>query len=223
MNEGLTKFLATSCYSFGKDRDDHIVKLIKKGRAFTRKQIEDIIMVDRKSSKRIAQYALARLCRQERIKKKVYAPQLPSVYFVGKRPINIEHTLMINEVYCELLKQKSPGVTVEFKWSYSILDGIVFADAMVDIFIEPGRKDRKVVFIEIERCPSKRFNKPEQYQKIYDSDWTNEEWAVIKDRTAIFPTILVVTDFNPPIKSELNFIVASIDEIKKDVYSILRR
>lgn len=223
MNEGLTRFLSsasTNCYAFGKSRDDHIVKLIKRGRLFTRKQIEQVIMTNRKSSKRIAQHALKRLCEQERIKKKVFAPQLPTVYYVGKRPIHVDHTLLINEVYCSLLTQKPPGVTLEWEWSYLILGGKAIADAMFTIITGT---ERRVFFLEIERFAEKRFYKDSIYQSIYDADWVNEEWSVIKNNTAIFPTILVVTEDKLSIKGELNFIVASIEQVQKDVYGLIRR
>ena len=222
MNEHLNRFRGTNCVAYGKSRDDAITKLIRSGTAFTRQQIEQVMFPRRKSSKRIAQYALARLCKQERVKKWVRAPQLPTIYY-SRKPRQLDHVLLINEVYCALLTQRKSWYVIEWKWSYSILNGMVIADAMANIYTEPDRKGRKVAFIEVERNPSKRFNKPEQYQKVYDADWVDEEWAVIKDDTAIFPTILIVTDEIPPIKSELNFIVASIDEIRKDIYSILRR
>lgn len=222
MDESLQRFRGTNCVAYGKSRDEHITKLIRSGTAFTRQQIEQVIFPKRKSSKRIAQYALARLCKQERIKKWIRAPQLPTIYYLRK-PRQLDHVLLINEVYCALLTQKKSWHVVEWKWSYSILNGMVFADAMANIYTEPDRQGRRVIFIEVERNPSKRFNKPEQYQKVYDADWVQEEWSVIKDRTAIFPTILIVTDDAPAIKSELNFVVASIEDVKKDVYSILRR
>lgn len=219
MNAGIERFAGTNSFAFGKCRDDHIIKLINEGKAFTRKQVEQIIITNRKSSKRIAQHTLKRLYKQERIKKKVYAPQLPSVYYV-ERPKYLEHALLINEVYCSLLEQKGPGYRVEWKWSYSILNGKAIADAMAIIHLGT---DRKVVFVEVERNPNKRFDKDEIYQSIYEDNWINEEWAVIKNKTAIFPAILIVTDEIITIKSELNFIVASIEEVKKDVYTILRR
>lgn len=222
MNAGIERFVGNNSYAFGTSRDNHVVNLIKDGRAFTRSQVEQILITNRKSSKRIAQTVLRRLYRQERIKKKVYAPQLPVVYFVEK-PKYMEHTLLINDVYCALLSQKKPWYVIEWKWSYSILNGKAIADAMANIYTEPDRKGRKVFFIEVERNPSKRFNKPEQYQKVYDSDWVKEEWSVIKNNTAIFPAILIVTEEELVIKSDLNFIVASIEQVQKDVYGLIRR
>jgi hypothetical protein len=222
VNEHLQRFRGTNCVAYGQSRDEHIIKLIRAGTAFTRKQIEQVIFPKRKSSKRIAQYALARLCKREQIKKWERAPQLPTIYY-SRKPKRLEHVLLINEVYCALLSQKKSWFVIEWKWSYSILDGKVVADAMANIFTEPDRKGRKVLFIEVERNPSKKFNKPEQYQKVFDSDWINEEWALVKNNTAYFPTILIVTEEELVIKSDLNFIVTSIEQVKKDVYGLIRR
>jgi len=222
VNEQLQRFRGTNCIAYGQIRDDQIVKLIYAGAAFTRPQIEKIIFTNRKSSRRLSQYALARLYKQERIKKWVRSAHLPTIYY-SRKPRQLDHVLLINEVYCALLSQKKSWYVIEWKWNYSILNGMVVADAMANIFTEPDRKGRRVVFVEVERNPSKRFDKPQQYQKVYDTNWIKEEWSVIKGNTAIFPTILIVTDDELVIKSELNFIVASIDEVGKDVYSLLRR
>ncbi len=220
MNAGIERFIGENNYAFGTSRDEHVVRLIKEGRAFTRRQVEQILITNRKSSKRIAQSVLRRLYRAEKINKKVYAPQLPTVYFVDK-PKHMEHTLLINEVYCSLLSQKGSRYRIEWKWSYSILGGKAIADAMVNIY-DQVQKIRKVAFVEVERDPSRRFNKDEVYKSIYDADWVNEEWSVIKGNAAIFPTILIVTDYDLSFNSDLDFVIASIDEVKKDVYGLLR-
>jgi len=217
---GLLK--GTNCVAYGQSRDEHIVKLIQVGKAFTRRQIEQIIIPKRKSSKRIAQHSLTRLCAQERIRQWKRAPQLPSIYY-AKKPKQLDHVLLVNEVYCALLAQKKSWYHIEWKWSYSILSGKAIADAMATVYTEPDRKCRKVIFIEVERDPARRFNKDKIYQSIYDADWVNEEWSVIKNNTAIFPAILIVTEEKPTIKSDLNFIVASIGQVQKDVYGLLRR
>lgn len=222
MSMPLERFRGTNCVAYGQSRDERIVKLIQSGTALTRRQIEQVMFSNRKSSKRIAQYALARLCKQERIKKWSRAPQLPTIYY-SRKPKQLDHVLLVNEVYCALHTQKKSWQILEWKWHYSILDGMVIADAMATIFTEPDRKGRKVVFVEVERNPSKRFDKPEIYQSVYDADWIREEWSVIKNNTAIFPAILIVTDDKIKIKSDLNFIVASIEDVQKDVYCLLRR
>ncbi|WP_407310449.1 hypothetical protein [Desulfosporosinus sp. SB140] len=221
MNEPLSRFKGTNCVAYGQRRDEHIVQLIYAGTAFTRKQIEQIIIPKRKSSKRIMLYALSRLEKQRRIKKWQLSPQLPSIYY-SRKPKQLDHVLLVNEVYCALLSQKKSWQIIEWKWRYEILGGIVVADAMANIYLEPDRKGRKVIFVEVERYPSKRFNKPEQYQKVYDSNWIREEWSAIKGNTAIFPTILIVTDEELIIKSDLDFKIASIEQVKKDIFRILR-
>ena len=221
MNKLQNQLKNTNCVAYGQSRDEHIVKLIQSGTAFTRQQIEQIIIPKRKSSKRIAQHSLTRLCAQERIKQWKRAPQLPSIYY-ARKPRQLDHVLLVNEVYCALLSQKKSWYVVKWKWNYSILDGMVIADAMATIYTDPDRKGKRVLFVEVERNPSKRFNKPEQYHKVYDADWLNEEWSVIKNNTAIFPTILIVTDHDLAINSKLNFIVASIEQVQKDVYGLIR-
>ena len=219
VNEGIERFLSENTYAFYTSRDNHVIKLIKDGRAFTRRQIEQILIVNRKSSKRITQRILKRLYEQERIKKRVYAPQLPTVYYVDK-PKHIEHALLINEVYCSLIEQRLSLYKVEWHWNYNVLNGMAIADAL--IIIHTG-KNRIVVFLEVERNPLRRFDKDAKYEAIYDADWINEEWSVIKNNTAIFPAILIVTDEQLEINSGLNFIVASIDQIRKDIYSVILR
>jgi len=213
------RFKDTNCVAYGQSRDNYIVELVHAGTAFTRKQIEQIVFANRKSSKRIAKYALARINKQERIKKMIRSPQMPAIYY-SRKPRQLDHVLLVNEVYCALLSQKRSGYSISWKWNYSILGGMVVADAMAVI---SNGMERHVIFVEVERNPGKRFDKPEKYQKVYDADWFDEEWSVIKGNTAIFPTILIVTDYYLTFKSGLNFIVASIEEIKKDVYGLLRR
>lgn len=221
MNKSLEDFRGVNCVAYGKARDEHVVKLIRSGTAFTRLQIQKVIFLNRKSAKRISQYTLARLCKQEEIKKWQRAPQFPSIYYI-KKPKRIDHTLLINDVYCAFMTQKKSWHTIDFRWSYPILGGKVFADAMI-IINDANRNNRRVVFIEVERNPRKRFNKPEQYKKIYDADWVHEEWAIIKNNVAIFPLILIITDENLNIKSKLKFIISNMQEVNKDVYSLIGR
>lgn len=216
-NEGVNEYSpCTSNVAYGQARDERIVQLIRSGTAFTRKQIEQIIFANIKSSKRVAQYALARIYEQRKVKKWIRAKQLPTIYY-HRKPKQLDHVLTVNEIYCELLRQKSPSLGIEWKWSYVILGGMVISDAMA--IITTG-KERKVIFIEVELHPGKRFNKPEQYKKVFDTNWVREEWSVMRNNTAVFPAILVITDDKLVIKSELNFIVASLEQVRKDVYGL---
>lgn len=216
-SEEVSEYSPCSNYvAYGQARDERIVQLIRSGTAFTRKQIEQIIFSDIKSSKRVAQYALARLVKQGRIKKWIRARQLPTIYYLRK-PKQLDHILLINEIYCELTRHGMSGYTIEWKWSYPILGGMVIADAMV--IITTG-KERRAIFIEVELHPGKRFNKPEQYKKVFDSNWVREEWCVMRNNTAVFPAILVITDDKLVIKSELNFIVASLEQVQKGAFKL---
>lgn len=207
---------------FGRDRDNRIVKLIAKGKVFTRIQLEQIIIPNKKSSTRIMRYRLQRLTEDGRIKRLHKVSYEPCIYFLNK-PKNLQHALMINDVYCALLKQKHSLHRVDFKWSYSIM-GEVIADAMATIYTDPDRKNRQVVWIEIERDPSKRFNKVEQYTKIFNKKWADEEWAVTKKGVTYFPTILIVTDEPLTITAEKpRFVVATTVQVQENIYKLIIR
>jgi hypothetical protein len=105
----------------------------------------------------------------------------------------------------------------------SYFDGMVIADALAIIYTLPDLQGKQAVFIEIERHPSKRFDKDIRYKKVFDADWINEEWAVIKGNIAQFPTILIVTEEKLKIDSQLRFVIMTPDQVKKDIYSKVLR
>lgn len=222
VNEGQTKGdFILNCINYSRRRDEEVISLIGKGGAFTRKQIQQLIFSNRKSGKRIAQDTLKRLVKRRSIKKWVRSSQEATIYYL-KRPRQIDHILLLNEVYCTLMAQKKSWYTIDFRWSYNIM-GKAWADAMAIIYTQPDRKGKQVVFIEIERHPSKRFDKPEVYQKVFDSNWTNEEWCVTTKDKYVFPTVLIVTEEELKFSSPLRFRVATPAEVKEDIYSIIIR
>ena len=206
---------------YGRLRDEHIRQLIEKGTAFNRPQIQQIFFSKQKDGERKCQYRLSLMSKRKQIKQWIRGPHEPAIYYI-KKPRKIDHRLLINDVYCALMTQKKSWYHIDFRWSYGIL-GKVWADAMAIIYTQPDRKGKQVVFIEVERHPSKRFDKPEQYQKIFDSEWSGEEWCVSTKEKDIFPTILIVTEEELKIKSPLRFRVATPAEVKKDIYSIILR
>lgn len=206
----------------GRQRDERIVQLIEQGSAFDRYQIEKIIFTNQKCARRIAQKRLSKLTEAGRIKSSHIDRFKPAVYYTAK-PKHLDHALMINDIYTALISQKESYYTIDFRWSYSILGGQVWADAMLILYTLPDHKNKKAFFVEVERNPSKRFDKVEKYESIFVQTWWREEWAVIDEEKAIFPKILIVTEEELKIDSKLKFIVASPKEIQKDVYEVLRR
>lgn len=208
----------------GRHRDEQIIQLISNGHAFSTRQIEQIIFSGKKDARRITQKRLHHLWKTERLKRVQKDPFLPAIYYITK-PKYLTHALMINDVYCALITQRPQGCTLDIRWSYSVMDGMVFCDLLVILYALPDKKGKHVFFIEVERAPSKRFDKPEKYLSVYRKTWYKEEWATLVNdgKSVIFPNIIIVTDEPLTIKSELKFIVATPAEIQKDVYSVLRR
>lgn len=163
---------------------------------------------------------LGKMQREKLIKKTPY--NFEYVYYLRK-PKQIDHALLINDVYCSLLSQKKSWYKIDFRWRYPIFDGMVVADALIIIDTLPDRKGRYVIFLEVERSPSKRFDKDVQYKRAYDMDYDNEEWCVMRGDVAVFPSILIVTEEKLKVESPLRFIVASPEQVKKDVYSLILR
>lgn len=204
--------------AYGKQRDERILELVQHGTAFRRDQIERIIF-RQKDGKRKAQLRLQILADSGRIKKIVRSPHEPTIYCL-KKPRNIDHFLIINEVYCAIMSQKKSWHIVKWQWSYPLMGGKVWADAMIDIYDQMNKR-RHVIFVEVERYADRKFEKDTKYQAISKMDWTNEEWAIREPTRILFPAILVVTECNLKVNSEMDFFVASLDQIKKDIYSII--
>lgn len=211
-----------NCVAYGRQRDQKVMELIARGGAFSRSQIQSLIFSNRKEGERICRRSLNRLYVRKKINKWVRSSHEPAIYYLRK-PRQIEHALLINDVYCALIAQKKSWYHIDFRWSYPILGGKVRADAMAIIYTQPDRKGKQVIFIEVERHPSKRFDKPEIYQKIFDAEWSHEEWCVTTDKKYIFPTVLIVTEENLHLQSPLRFRTATLAEVKKDIYSIILR
>lgn len=213
--------VAMNDLEYGIERDNRIVQLIENGGAFTRKQLQDIFVPGKKSGQRIMQHRLQILTRTGRIKRYQRNQYEPCIYYTYK-PRQLDHTLLINDVYVALTTQKPNWYTVDFKWSYRILEGKVIADAMATIYRLPDRQGKLVVFIEVERSPSRRFDKPEKYESVFKETWYQEEWATLQDDKAIFPRILIMSEEEVSIKSNLKFIVATRKQVTTDIYHLLK-
>lgn len=206
----------------GRQRDEKIIQLIEQGGVFCRSQIEQIMFPGKKSAKRIAQRRLSHLAQVGKLKSTQKDRYRSALYYV-KKPKHLEHALLINDIYTALIAQKESYYTIDFRWEYNVLGGQLRADAMLILYTLPDRKNKKVFFIEVERSPSKRFDKVEKYESIFTQTWWREEWSTMDEGKAIFPKILIVTNEELKINSKLKFIIATPREVQKDVYSVLRR
>ena len=210
----------------GRTRSQNILNLIDQGKAFTRSQIQSLFFPF-PTGKRKCLEVLHRLEENKAIKKHYKGlSNSCSVYYVDRKPVNLNHILSINDVYVALQQQKKPWQVVEWKWEYQIMNGMVQTDAYVNWYTKPDRQGRIVFFLEMECDLRKKFNKDTQYTKVFNEDWVNEEWVVIDGNKAIFPTILIVTEHKPEIKENPNnirFVIATPEQVQKDIYSLVRR
>ena len=202
-------------------RDEKIVKLVNQGKVFNRIQIEKLFF-NQKDSTRKCQLRLKRISESGRLNKLIRSPHEPAIYYAGnKPPRNIDHTLLINDVYTAIMTQKKSYYKVNFHWEYPVLDK-VRADAMIEI-LDIMSKRRHVIFLEVERYADHRFTKNRSYETVSQMQWTNEEWAIKEKDRILFPAILIVTETKITIKSELDFFIVPVSSIKSDIYSIIMR
>jgi len=203
---------------YGKQRDEKIIKLVHQGKAFTRIQIEKLFF-NQKDSTRKCQLRLKKITESGRLNKLIRSPHEPAIYYSGNRPKNLDHSLLINDVYTAIMSQKKSYYKIKWFWEYPVLDK-VRADAMIDIFDIMANR-RHVIFLEVERYADHRFTKNRSYEALSQMSWTKEEWAIKESTRILFPAILIVTDTKITIKSNLDFFVAPVNAVKEDIYSII--
>lgn len=216
---------------YSRQRKSKILDTIIEGKVFTRFQIQQLFLSNHKDGgKRKAQEILSSMVKDEMIKRYYKDHALPSIYYADKKPLNLKHPILINDIYCCLFTQKKKWMHIDFQWSYSIYNEMVVTDLYANIYWEPDKKKRQVVWIEAERDVRKRFNKDDQFEKVFLKDWHKPpfpEWVVVDEESKVtkFPTILIVTDYPPEInsKSNLHFVVASLEDCQKDIYSLIKR
>jgi len=206
---------------YGMQRDEKIIKLVNQGKAFNRIQIEKLFF-NQKDSTRKCQLRLKKISEAGRLNKLIRSPHEPAIYFSGsKPPKNMDHTLLVNEVYTSIMTQKKSYYKINWLWEYPLLDK-VRADAMIEI-IDIMANRRHVIFLEVERYADHRFTKNRSYESLSQMSWTHEEWAIKESNRILFPAILIITDTKILIKSNLDFFVAPVSSIKEDIYSIILR
>jgi len=205
---------------YGMARDEKIVRLVSQGKAFNRNQIEKLFF-NQKDSTRKCQLRLKKITESGKLNKIIRSPHEPAIYYYGKKPLNIDHVLLVNEVYTSIMSQKKSFYKINFYWEYPIMDKLR-ADAMIDIY-DLMSKRRHVIFLEVERYADHRFVKNKNYETVAQMGWSNEEWAIKEKDRILFPAILIVTETKITIKSELDFFVVPISSIKSDIYSIIMR
>ena len=94
-------------------RDEKIVRLVSQGKAFNRNQIEKLFF-NQKDSTRKCQLRLKKITESGKLNKIIRSPHEPAIYYYGKKPLNIDHVLLVNEVYTSIMSQKKSFYKINF-------------------------------------------------------------------------------------------------------------
>ena len=134
----------------------------------------------------------------------------PYRYYIDKKPVQIEHRLGVNWIRLWLLSRMKSWEQVYY-FGYEINYGPLRPDGLTGIKNTLTGKYH-FTFIEYDRGFNK-FDKAEKYEKWFDSDgYAGQWWAEKADR---FPSVLVVSERPPKVKSKLDFKIIPYEEVLK--------
>ena len=215
----------------GRERDKKIIELISEHGPFTRDQVQQLVFPAHKWPQKCSQ-RLNKLAKAGKIKRLRFEDVGQFVYYAGKWTHKSEHQLMVNDVYVSLITQKKSWFKLqalqrEYRCQWD--SGELWADALV-VLINTAKDTLKPVFAEVDRATNP-FNKVEIYTQYYLSRaWCGSWWAKKDTEGAYtFPRVLVVTDRPERVRRAiekdnaegLRFTVATVEQIKKDIYAYL--
>lgn len=168
-------------YEILTERDKKIIELIEILRVVDVFTIDSILFQNTKGN-RVCQRRLSTLAEFNRIKR--YRPNQisPYIYYLGRRPGNIEHTLLVSHfvAYLYLLGAE----ILKIKREYLITEGI-----RIDLFVAYKLNNKNYIsIIEVEN--TKSFDK--KYQKL-------EEYylsGAYKELFPVMPQVICVTNKN---------------------------
>jgi hypothetical protein len=163
-------------------RDEEIVEFIGKMGVATATQIQRLFFPSinscRARMQKLYECGLVKVHRND--------TSSPNIYWTdGKKPIQIEHRLVVTEIYVRIMLMKTGTLET---WEREPQWLGVRPDAFCKYIIPYGDKKRQCnrVF-EVERWASKPFNQ-QKYEEFYMTDWRK-----LLNITQ-FPRILIITD-----------------------------
>jgi hypothetical protein len=215
----------------GKQRDKQIQELIETSGPFCRDQVQQLIFPRHKGTQKCNQ-RLNRLFSLGKVKRIRYGSSEQYIYYTGRWNQKAEHALMVNWIYVSLLAQMKSWFKLKtFSREYTCQwdDNRLVADALL-VLENVAQKTLRPVFVECDRDVN-AFDKVQRYTEYYQSKaWCGLWWAK-KDSEGVytFPRVLVVTErpgrVSDAIKKDntegLRFSVATVEQIKKDIYAYL--
>jgi hypothetical protein len=199
-------------------RDALVLEEINEGRFWLREQLQELYF-GRTQGPQKAQERLRKLHAGKLIKRKRVGSQGGYIYYTEKWSEKYNHWLVINWVKVALVSQcKSWQKVAVFKREY------VYGDLRADAFIcvdNTATKKRTVYFLEADNAThpfvDKYIKVAERLELSLDPPWWYQSG---------FPKVLVVTTRPDRVKevvagSPVRYCVATLDEIRKDIYCCL--
>lgn len=166
-------------YEILTDRDKQILELTEQLKVVDVFVIDTMLFKNTKTN-RVAQRRLTNLYEFKRIKRWRMNQISPYIYYLGKRPTNIEHSLLMSYFIAHLDKLGADIKKIKREWL--ITEGI-----RVDLFVAYILNDKNYIsIVEIEN--SKSFQ--EKYEKLEEYYLNNK----YKELFPIMPRIICVSD-----------------------------
>lgn len=166
-------------YEILTDRDKQILELTEQLKVVDVFVIDTMLFKNTKTN-RVAQRRLTNLYEFKRIKRWRMNQISPYIYYLGKRPANIEHSLLMSYFIAHLDKLGADIKKIKREWL--ITEGI-----RVDLFVAYILNDKNYIsIVEIEN--SKSFQ--EKYEKLEEYFLSNK----YKELFPIMPRIICVSD-----------------------------
>lgn len=166
-------------YEILTDRDKQILELTEQLKVVDVFVIDTMLFKNTKTN-RVAQRRLTNLYEFKRIKRWRMNQISPYIYYLGKRPTNIEHSLLMSYFIAHLDKLGADIKKIKREWL--ITEGI-----RVDLFVAYTLNNKNYIsIVEIEN--SKSFQ--EKYEKLEEYYLSNK----YKELFPIMPRIICVSD-----------------------------
>lgn len=166
-------------YEILTDRDKKILELTEQLKVVDVFVIDTMLFKNTKTN-RVAQRRLTNLFEFKRIKRWRMNQISPYIYYLGKRPKNIEHSLLMSYFIAYLDKLGADIKKIKREWL--ITEGI-----RVDLFVAYTLNDKNYIsIVEIEN--SKNFQ--DKYEKLEQYYLSNE----YKELFPIMPQIICISD-----------------------------
>lgn len=168
-------------------RDREVVALVRRLGAVNTDQVR-ALMFRFPTGLRKSQERLTVLTKRGELNRCRIAPNEPYVYYIGRRPGQLDHRVMVSWAYVHIVTGLASWERLE-EWRLEDVCGDLRSDAVAGIRIVPTGEWR-FVFVEADGGDNS-FDKVSLYNRLYESQvYLGAWWA---ERATRFPAILVVT------------------------------